>query len=197
MANEEIIDLNRSLNNLEMHGIPSDPAERKRFEAKMRAQANQNAQNVPQSQPQQTVPAFSGKRRFLVNNMSRPVHFPASEGVPEVIIDGQLSVSATGPFVQLGSEQIENNYLLQDYMARPITENRNHPLYGKTRIQEVSEGEFRRLKVEYLKKKVVRDAEYAKVGSTSTGTHADGTADEFEKAQDYINVNPTILRANG
>lgn len=197
MDNSFEIDMNKQIDSLSNYGIPSDPTERKRYEAQMRAKANQNAQNAPQQSAPAVETPTTGKRRFLVNNMARPIHIPASEGVPEVIIDGQLAVSARGPFYQIGDEQLENNYLLQDYLDRPITNNPRHPLSGKTRVEEVSQQEFRRLHSEYLKRKVVRDAEYAKVGNTSTGTHADGTADEFEKAQDYINVNPTIMRANG
>ncbi len=197
MDNSFEIDMNRQVDSLANYGIPSDPTERKRYEAQMRAKANQQAPQQAQAQPVAAPQETTGKRRFLVNNMARPIHIPASEGVPEVIIDGQLAVSARGPFIQIGDEQLENNYLLQDYLERPITNNPRHPLYGKSRVEEVSQQEFRRLHSDYLKQKVVRDSEYAKVGNTSTGTHADGTADEFEKAQDYINVNPTIMRANG
>lgn len=196
MDNSFEIDMNRPVDSLSNYGIPSDPQERKRFETEMR---NKAAQQQPQQQQpvMQNVPIPQNQRRFLVNNMPRPLHIPGSEGIPEVVIEGQLGVDPRGPFLQISSDQLENNYLLQDYMSRPISTKPTHPLYGKNKVEEVDQQTFRRLHSDYLKQKAVRDAEYARKSNYSTQVHGDGTVDEFEKAQDHLNVNPVIMRANG
>lgn len=81
-------------------------------------------------------------------------------------------------------------------MTQPISKKKGHPLYGVPRIEEVEEQEYRRRFSDYQKKKVLREAEYAKVG-TGQNHHADGSVDEVDSAFEVHTVNHNIVRAQG
>lgn len=173
----------------------ADPTKRKQWEAQKRAEANQQQQpqtQAPQATPQSIDP---NNRVFLVNWMARPVHIPGGPGQEPVIIDGQLAVSAEGPFKQMNREQLNSNYMLQDYMTRPLSSTNPH-LKGKTKIQEIDEPTFRKLYSEYQKGKLLREAEYAKEHN-NVARHEDGTVDSDDANFELRKINPQIIRAQG
>ena len=190
----DYIDMNKTPNLL--GDELADPAKRKAWEAQKRAEAN-NQQAQPPSVQQATasLPVDPNNRVFLVNNMARPVHIPGGPGMEPVIIDGQLAVSAEGPFRQMSREQLQSNYMLQDYMTRPLSTT-NPNLRGKTKVEEVDEPTFRKLYADYQKGKILREAEYAKEHN-NVARHEDGTIDEDDQNFELRKVNPQIIRAQG
>lgn len=189
----------QSIGSLENYGIPTDPAARQQYEAQIRAQvqktaseAQKAAQQAPKPNSEASLPP--DQRVFLVNNMARPIHIVAGE--QSFTIDGQLASTGEGPFKKVSRDSLNDNYLLQDYMTTPVSRVKGHPLYGVPRVEEISEPEFRKRHAEYLKKKVIRDAENARE-ATASNKHADGTVDEVDSSFELTKVNTNIIRAQG
>jgi hypothetical protein len=196
MANSDYYDPNRPKNDLSAHGIPSNPQERKRYEAEMRQQFAQNNKQAQAQMPQakefyeQNLTA-GGRKRFFVNWKARPIHIPDED----IIVDGQLAVSARGPFIQMSEEKYNSSYQFQTLLEQPLSTINPH-LKGKTAVQEVNEQDYKRLYREYLNSKKLRDAEYARVGE-NVGHHEDGSIDEMDASFEMRRVNPKIIRAQG
>lgn len=181
---------------LENYGIPSDPQERKRFEAEKRAAFQQNVNQAQQSAPQAVQQYDQSLTQgseivFLVNNKARPIHIPDEQ----IVIDGQLSVSARGPFLQISKEKLNSSYQLQTHMSTPASKS-NPILKNVPAVEELSEAEFKKRFAEYNRKKVLREAEYAKEHN-NVARHEDGSIDEDDAMFEIRKVNTNIIRAQG
>jgi len=186
---------NREAETLERYGIASDPAERKRQEAEVRSQLQGSLKQAEQQAPQQQQylqQIETGKEKvFLVNNKARPIHIPSEE----LVIDGQLSVGAEGPFKIISKDKFDSSYQLQTYTEKPLSTINPH-LRGKTQVEVLDEAEYKKRYREYLKGKTVREAEYAKVGD-NVNHMADGSLDEFDASHEVRKINTNIIRAQG
>jgi hypothetical protein len=188
-----------------MHKAPNllqddlvDPQKRKAWEAQKRAEVQQQQGQQPQQQPQQQqaqAPIDPNNRVFLVNNMARPVHIPEGPGHRAVIIDGQLAVSAKGPFEQMSRQELEANYMLQDMMSQPVSKV-NPALKNVPKIEEIDEPTFYKRRRDYQAGKILREAEYAKEHN-NVAKHEDGTVDEDDANFELRKINPRIVRAQG
>lgn len=193
MANRDYVDVNRAPETLENYGIPSNPAERKRFEqekAKEYEQQMKSARQEPSNYRHQE-PTPGGETVFLVNNKARPLHITDED----IIIDGQLAVSSRGPFLQISKEKLDSSYQLQSYMRTPVSKVNPH-LRGINVIEKLTEDEFKKRYSQYLRGKAARDAEYAKEHN-NVSRHEDGTIDDVDAAYEVRKINPKILRAQG
>lgn len=181
---------------VENYGIPADPRERKQFEkeqqAKFAAQQREAVQAAPQQGRALEQNLTTGTEIvYLVNNKARPIHI----GDEDIIIDGQLAVSARGPFIQLSREKLDQSFQLQSFMDRPLS-NTNPHLRGVMQVEEISREEYKKRFSEYQKKKSLRQTEYAREAS-NVNHMGDGTIDEFDASQEVRRINPKIIRAQG